>query len=71
MAAYFGALQIFSTLGGWNEWTEALVFNQKHLFYYMVGMAEIRHFAFLPGPKFTIFYNTYINYEMKQLILQW
>ncbi len=71
MGAYFATIEMLSLLGGYNDWVRALVFEQKHLFFYMVGMAEIRHFAFLPGPKFTIFYNTFISYELQQLTLQW
>lgn len=65
MGAYFATIEMLSLLGGYNDWVRALVFEQKHLFFYMVGMAEIRHFAFLPGPKFTIFYNTFISYELQ------
>ncbi len=37
----------------------------------MVGFLEIRHFAFVPGPKFSIFYDVFAHYEGNQLLNQW
>jgi len=38
---------------------------------FIVGYAEIRHFALIPGPKFTIFYDVFTHYEANQLLNQW
>lgn len=37
----------------------------------LIGFIEIRHFTFLPGPKFSIFYDVYSKYEINQLLNQW
>ena len=48
-----------------------MIFHHKFLISIIVGYSEIRHFAFVPGPKFTIFYDTFAHYEANQLIMQW
>ena len=71
--AYMTTIHMVSNLGGvhHNEWLAGLVFHHKFLISFIVGYAEIRHFAFVPGPKFTIFYDVFSHYEANQLILQW
>jgi hypothetical protein len=73
MFAYFTAIQSISALGGvhHNEWLENITFHHKFLMSIMIGYVELRHFAFLPGPKFTIFYDVFSKYEANQLIFQW
>jgi hypothetical protein len=62
-----------SRLGGWefNEWLKAMIFHHEYLIGIVACSLETRHFAFTPGPKFTVFYNTYIRYEYAQLCGQW
>lgn len=71
--AYFGTIQMISSLGGvnHNEWFQGLVFHHKFLISFIVGYAEVKHFAMLPGPKFTIFYDVFSHYEANQLLNQW
>jgi hypothetical protein len=63
--AYIGSINTISRFGGWehNEWLRALVWHHEFLLALYVGYIEIRHFTAIPGPKFTIFYNTYSGYE--------
>lgn len=70
---YFGAITSISRLGGWdhNEWIRGLIFHHEYLIALYVGYAELRHFTWLPGPKFTVFYDVYSRYEMMQLGSQW
>lgn len=71
--AYIGAITNIARLGGWdnNEWIRGLVFHSEYLVGMYVGYSEIRHFAYLPGPKFSIFYDVYSRYEAQQLAAQW
>lgn len=73
MFAYFTTIEMVTALGGvhHNEWFASLMFHQKFLMAFIVGYAEIRHFALLPGPKFTIFYDVFSHYEANQLLNQW
>ena len=70
---YFGTITSVSRLGGWdhNEWIRGLVFHHEYLIALYVGYAELRHFTWLPGPKFTIFYDVFSKYEGMQLANQW
>lgn len=71
--AYFGTITTLSRLGGWdhNDWIRGLVFHHEYLIALYVGYAELRHFTWLPGPKFTIFYDVFSKYETLQLANQW
>jgi hypothetical protein len=71
--AYIAAITNIARLGGWdnNEWIRGLVFHAEYLMGLYIGYIELRHFTFLPGPKFTIFYDIYSRYEMQQLTSQW
>uniref|UniRef100_A0A7S3P0L1 Uncharacterized protein n=1 Tax=Euplotes crassus TaxID=5936 RepID=A0A7S3P0L1_EUPCR len=71
--AYFGTITTLSRLGGWdhNDWIRGLIFHHEYLIALYVGYAELRHFTWLPGPKFTIFYDVFSKYETMQLANQW
>ncbi len=71
--AYIGTITTVAQLGGWdhNEWIRGLVFHHEFLLAFYVGYAEIRHFTWLPGPKFSVFYDVFSKYEFKQLMAQW
>lgn len=71
--AYVAAITNIARLGGWdnNEWIRGLVFHAEYLMAFYIGYIEIRHFTFLPGPKFTIFYDVFTKYEVSQLLSQW
>lgn len=45
----------------------------QHEFYISIILCntETRHFFYMPGPKFSIFYNTYVRYEYAQMCNQW
>ena len=62
-----------SRFGGWehNDWLRGMIWHHEYLIAYYVGLIEIRHFTFFPGPKFSIFYNVYSAYEYNQLANQW
>ena len=71
--AYFGTITSISRLGGWdhNEWLRGLIFHHEYLIALYVGYAELRHFTWIPGPKFTVFYDVFSRYEGMQLASQW
>lgn len=71
--AYIGAITSISRIGGWdhNEWIRGLIFHHEYLIALYVGYAELRHFTWLPGPKFTVFYDVFSRYEAMQLASQW
>lgn len=71
--AYIGTITSVARLGGWehNEWIRGLVFHHEYLIALYAGYAELRHFTWLPGPKFTVFYDVYSRYEASQLASQW
>lgn len=73
IAAYIGTITTIAQLGGWdhNEWLRGLVFHHEFLIAFFIGYIEIRHFSWLPGPKFTTFYDVFSKYEYKQLMSQW
>lgn len=70
---YIGSISTISRFGGWehNDWLRAMVWHHEFLIAYYVGLIEIRHFTYFVGPKFTVFYNVYTNYEYNQLSNQW
>jgi hypothetical protein len=71
--AYIGTITSISRLGGWshNEWIRGKIFHHEFLLAFYLGYIETRHFTWLPGPKFTVFYNVYSRYETQQLCSQW
>ena len=71
--AYIGSIATISRMGGWehNDWLRAMIWHHEMLFGLYIGFIETRHFTFFVGPKFSIFYNTYSNYEYQQLSNQW
>ena len=71
--AYIGTITSISRLGGWshNEWIRNMIFHHEFLLAFYLGYIETRHFSFMLGPKFTIFYNVYTRYETQQLCAQW
>ena len=71
--AYIGSITSLSRMGAWshNEWLRGMVFHHEFLLAWYIGFSEIRHFTFIPGPKFTTFYNVYSRYETQQLANQW
>jgi len=73
MFAYISVINSISRLGGWshNEWIRGMIFHHEFLITFYLGYIETRHFVFMPGPKFSIFYNTYARYETQQLTAQW
>lgn len=73
LAAYIGTITTVARMGGWdhNDWIRGLVFHHEYLIALYIGYAEIRHFTWLPGPKFTVFYDVFSKYEAMQLASQW
>ena len=70
---YISSIMTISRLGGWdhNSWLRAMLFHHEFLLALYLSNAEMRHFTFVLGPKFSIFYNSYSRYEYKQLMLMW
>jgi hypothetical protein len=70
---YIGSIVTISRMGGWehNSWLRAMVWHHEYLISLYLGYVELRHFTYLVGPKFTIFYNIYSNYEYTQLSNMW
>lgn len=71
--AYFGSITTISRFGGWehNDWLRGMIWHHEYMIAYFIGFSEIRHFSFFPGPKFSVFYNVYTNYEFQQMCNQW
>ena len=71
--AYIGSIASISRLGrrSHNEWLRGMIFHHEFLLCWYIGYTEIKHFSFVPGPKFSIFYNVYSRYETQQLCNQW
>jgi len=67
--AYIGSIATISRMGGWehNNWLRALVCHHEFLIAMYMGYIEFRHFTYLIGPKFSVFYNVYTNYEYQQM----
>lgn len=70
---YIGTINTISRLGGWshNEWIRGLIWHHEYLISFYLGYAEIRHFTYFLGPKFSVFYNVYSRYETQQLCTMW
>lgn len=73
MFLYIGSINTISRFGGWehNDWLRAMIWHHEFLIAFYVGFIETRHFSFMVGPKFSVFYNVYSNYEFQQLANQW
>lgn len=70
---YIGSINTISRFGGWehNDWLRAMIWHHEFLIAFYVGLIEIRHFTYFVGPKFSVFYNVYTDYEYSQLSAQW
>ena len=70
---YVSTINSLSRLGGWsnNEWIRGMIWHHEYLISFYLGYAEIRHFTYFLGPKFSVFYNIYSRYETQQLCNQW
>jgi hypothetical protein len=70
---YIGSIVTISRMGGWehNNWLRAMIFHHEFLISLYIGYIEVRHFTALVGPKFSVFYNVYSNYEYMQMANQW
>jgi hypothetical protein len=70
---YVASITGISRLGGWshNEWIRGMIFHHEYILAFYLGISEVRHFTFVIGPKFSVFYNVYARYETQQLVSQW
>ena len=70
---YIASINTISRFGGWehNDWLRAMIWHHEFLFAYYLGYIEVRHFTYFIGPKFSVFYNIYSNYEFTQLSNMW
>ena len=73
MWLYIGSIVTISRMGGWehNNWLRAMIFHHEFLISLYLGYIELRHFTYLVGPKFSVFYNVYSNYEFLQMANSW
>ena len=73
LMGYIGSITTMTQMGGWsnNEWLRGLIMHHEYLLAFYLGFMETRHFSFMLGPKFTLFYNVYSRYETIQLFQQW
>jgi len=73
MGLYFGSITTISRFGGWenNDWLRAMIWHHEFLVAYYIGLVELRHYTMVIGPKFSVFYNTYSEYEYKQFANMW
>jgi len=60
-------------MGGWehNTWLRAMLWHHEYLCALYLGYVELKHFTYLIGPKFSIFYQVYSNYEYTQMMNMW
>jgi hypothetical protein len=65
--AYISSIVTVSYMGGFehNNWLRALIFHHEFLFSLYIGYIEIRHFTYFFGPKFSVFYSIYSQYEFQ------
>ena len=70
---YITAIVAISRMGGWdnNSWLRAMIWHHEFLFAMYIGNMEVRHFTYVIGPKFTVFYNVYSLYEFQQVVNDW
>jgi hypothetical protein len=71
--AYIASINTIARFGGWehNDWLRAMIWHHEFLFAYYLGYIEVRHFTYFIGPKFSVFYNVYSQYEYAQLSNMW
>lgn len=64
-AIYIGTINTISRFGGWdnNDWMRGMIFHHEFLICLYLSYIELKHFTYFFGPKFTVFYNTYSEYE--------
>jgi hypothetical protein len=48
-----------------------MIWHHEFLIAFFIGYTELRHFTYLIGPKFSVFYSVYASYEFEQLANQW
>jgi hypothetical protein len=48
-----------------------MIWHHEFLIALYLGYIEVRHFTYFIGPKFSVFYNVYSNYEYQQLANMW
>jgi len=70
---YITSIVSISRMGGWehNAWLRSMIWHHEYLISLYLGYVELRHFTYLVGPKFTIFYNIYSQYEYQQMANMW
>jgi len=70
---YTASITTILQCGGWetNDWVKGMLFQHEFLIAFYIGFTEMRHFTYLIGPKFTIFYSVYSQYELIQFANQW
>lgn len=68
MGAYIGSIVLISRFGGWehNNMLRGMIWHHEFLIALYLGNIELRHFTYLVGPKFSVFYNVYSRYEYQQ-----
>jgi len=73
MAAYVGSIVAISRMGGWehNNMLRGMIWHHEFLIALYLGNIELRHFTYLVGPKFSVFYNVYSRYEYQQFVQGW
>lgn len=70
---YTASITTILQCGGWetNDWVKGMLFQHEFLIAFYIGFTEMRHFTYLLGPKFTVFYSVYSQYELIQFANQW
>lgn len=71
--AWLSATVMSQQTGGWefNDEIRAAIFTCEFWCTLLIGYIEFRNFAYFFGPKFSVFYDTFAQYEMTQLAVQW
>lgn len=67
--AWLSATVMSQQTGGWefNDEIRAAIFTCEFWCTLLIGYIEFRNFAYFFGPKFSVFYDTFAQYEMTQL----
>jgi hypothetical protein len=70
---YIASINTISRFGGWenNDWLRGMIWHHEFLIAYYLSSMELRHFTFVFGPKFSVFYNVYSSYEIQQMANGW
>lgn len=70
---YLGTLSAVARMGGYehNNWMRSLILHQEYMLALYLSQIELRHFTYVAGPKFNIFYNVYSRYEYQQMMQGW